>query len=90
MGLLIGLMMLNLEEYFVLPLSTVRHRRWTDCRSVAHGRASLGGAFVGWGIGVLLTRHVDAILPVGPLCGFVVGLIAGPSLLAAVRRWKRK
>jgi hypothetical protein len=51
---------------------------------------SLLGGIAGWLIGVLLSWNIDAVLPVIPCCGFIVGLIAGPLILVAMRHWKRK
>ncbi len=52
--------------------------------------SSIVGGVAGLLIGIELARGKDAILPVSQLLGLVVGLVAGPMLLAVVRYFKRQ
>ena len=85
-GLLVGLTILNRVDYPYLPVFILLGivigliaSRWP-----MFGMSLMGG-MAGWTLGDCLAHHRDGIMPVTPMCGFAIGLIAGPAILAVVR-----
>jgi hypothetical protein len=59
---------------------------WTILSSV--GSSLLGGG-VGLWLGIEAARGKDSIFPVWQVAGLMLGLVAGPVLLAMVRNWNK-